>query len=126
MTIRIWGMTAASQDSASAEPRSGFLRSSSSVGYFRKTAKHLTLGWLYPEPEPATMIYRITDRLHTDRTVDVPGYEIVPTVSAWLAELGVQSPLVEDLARAARGGDWAAAYAVGEHLSVEVTLAIAA
>jgi hypothetical protein len=71
-------------------------------------------------------MYHVTDRLHTDRTVDVPGHEIAPTVSAWLAELGVRSPLVEELARAACVGDWPAAYAVGEHLSVEVTIAVAA
>jgi len=66
------------------------------------------------------------DRLHNGRTVQVPGHEIAPIVSAWLAELGAHSPLVEDLARAACGGDWAAAYAVGDQLSVDVTVAAAA
>ena len=45
------------------------------------------------------------DRLHNGRTVQVPGHEIAPIVSAWLAELGAQSPLVEDLARAACVGE---------------------
>ena len=67
-------------------------------------------------------MYRVTDRLHDGHTVRVLGHEIAPIVSAWLAALGAQSPLVEDLARAARVGDWAAAYAVGDQLSVDVTL----
>jgi len=45
------------------------------------------------------------------------------TVSAWLAELGAYSPLVADLARAVDVGDWPAAYAIGEYLSVDVTVA---
>jgi len=56
-------------------------------------------------------LYRVTDRLHNWRTVQVPGHQIASTVSAWLAELGADSPLVDDLARAACVGDWAAAYA---------------
>lgn len=61
--------------------------------------------------------------LHERRTVCVPGNAIRPTVSAWLAELGADSPLVEDLAQAVRTGDWPAVYAVGEHLSVFVAVA---
>jgi hypothetical protein len=68
-------------------------------------------------------LYRITDRLHNERTVQVPAHEIAHVVSAWLAELGAHSPLVDDLARAARLGDWAAAYAVGDQLSVHVAVA---
>jgi hypothetical protein len=71
------------------------------------------------------MMNRVTDRMHTDRTVDVPGDRIATTVSAWLEELGVHTPLAEDLARAACVGDWSAAYAVGKHLSVEIALAAA-
>jgi len=70
-------------------------------------------------------IYRVTDRLQ-GRTVHVPCHEIVSTVSAWLAELGAHSPLVEDLARAVRARDWPAAYAIGDRLSVDVTVAAAA
>jgi hypothetical protein len=70
--------------------------------------------------------YYVTDRLHNGRTVQVPAHEIAPIVSAWLAELGAHSPLVEDLARAACTGDWAAAWAVGDQLSVDVTVAAAA
>lgn len=68
----------------------------------------------------AVTIYQVTDHLRDGRTVRVPGDEIAATVSAWLAELGTHSPLVEDLARAARAGDWPAVHAIGEHLSVNV------
>jgi hypothetical protein len=47
-------------------------------------------------------------------------------VSAWLAELGASSPLVEDLVRAACVRGWATAYIVGDQLSVDVTVAAAA
>jgi hypothetical protein len=72
----------------------------------------------------APAIYQIASRLHEQRTVRVAGDAIAPTVSAWLAEFGVQSPMAEDLARAVRGGDWPAVYAIGEHLSVDVTVAV--
>ncbi len=72
---------------------------------------------------PTTAIYRVTDRLHEGRTVDVPSQHIVTTISAWLAELGTHSPVVEELARAVHVGDWPAAYAIGEYLSVDVSVA---
>lgn len=75
---------------------------------------------------PTVTLYRVTDRLHGGRTVRVPGHEIAPIVSAWLAELGAHSPLVDDLARAARVGDWSAACAIGDRLSVDVSIAAAA
>ena len=68
-------------------------------------------------------LYRITDRLHDGRTVDVPCREIVGVVSTWLAELGIHSPLAEDLARAACEGNWPTAYAIGDRLSIDVTIA---
>jgi hypothetical protein len=68
-------------------------------------------------------MYRVADRLHAGRAVQVPGRDIAPIVSSWLAELGAHSPLVDDLARAVCGGDWAAAYAVADQLSVEVSVA---
>lgn len=71
-------------------------------------------------------MYCVADRLHSGRIVRVSGPEIAPTVSAWLAELGAHSPLVEDLARAACVGDWAVACAVGDQLSVDVFIAAAA
>ena len=48
-------------------------------------------------------MYCVTDRLHNGRTVRVPGPEIAPIVSAWLAVLGAHSP--PDLVRAACAGD---------------------
>ena len=72
-------------------------------------------------PLQTATIYEVTDRLHEGRTVHVPCHEIVTTVSTWLAELGARSPLVEDLARAVGAGDWPAAYAIGDRLSVDVT-----
>lgn len=77
--------------------------------------------WITRTSNQAETIYQVTDHLGDGRTVRVAGDEIATTVSAWLAELGTHSPLVEDLARAARAGDWPAAYAIGEHLSVNVT-----
>ncbi len=70
---------------------------------------------------PMAPIYQVTDRLHEGRTVHVPCHEIGTTVSAWLAELGAQSQLVEELARAVGADDWPTAYAIGDRLSVEVT-----
>ncbi|WP_231748776.1 hypothetical protein [Mycobacterium sp. M26] len=67
--------------------------------------------------------FRLTDRLHEGRTVTVTVNEIAATVSGWLAELGVHSPLVDQLAAALRGGDWAAAQAIADHLAVEITTA---
>jgi hypothetical protein len=68
-------------------------------------------------------IYRISHRLRRGRSVDVRSNEIATTVSAWLAEFGVRSPLVEDLARAVRDDNWPAAHAIGEFLSVDVAVA---
>jgi hypothetical protein len=68
-------------------------------------------------------IYTLTDRLHNGRKVQVREDEIVATVSLWLAELGVHSPLVESLARAVREGDWPAAYVIADFLSVDVAVA---
>ena len=48
---------------------------------------------------------------------------IVGTVSAWLAEFGAHSPLVEELARTVRNGDWPTAHAIADSLSVDVAVA---
>jgi hypothetical protein len=68
-------------------------------------------------------IYQVTDRLHEGRTVFVPGPAIPATVSAWLAELGVDSPLVGDLGDAIRAGDWPTAHGIASYLAVEVVVA---
>ena len=72
---------------------------------------------------PTTTIYQLTDRLHEGHIARVPAHQIPATVSAWLAELGADSPLVDDLERAVRGGDWPTAHALGECLSIEIALA---
>lgn len=74
-----------------------------------------------PASEPR--LFQVRDRLHEGRTVSATGPEIANTVAKWLAELDVHSPLVDDLARAAQVGDWAAAKAIGERLSVEISFA---
>lgn len=67
--------------------------------------------------------YQLTDRLHDGRTARVSADGIASTVSAWLAELGARSPVVDDLALAVRGGDWVTAHAIAERLSVDVAVA---
>jgi hypothetical protein len=67
--------------------------------------------------------YQLTDRLHTGRTVCVPAAAIPATISAWLAELGVDSPLVGDLVEAVCAGDWPVAHSIASYLSVEVAVA---
>ena len=71
----------------------------------------------------AKTTYLVSDRLHAGRTVRVAAHEIASTVSAWLAELGAHSPLLNDLARAVYAGDWPAARGIGEYLSVDVSIA---
>ena len=79
--------------------------------------------WLHRRTQPAhEALYKLTDRLH-ERSTWVSTDEIAATVSGWLAEIGVESPLVEDFARAVRVGDWAAAHAFGEVLAIDVALA---
>jgi hypothetical protein len=68
-------------------------------------------------------IYQLTDRLRDGRTVHVSADEIVATTSAWLAELGAASPLVDDFAEAVRASDWPTAHALSDYLSVDVIVA---
>ena len=67
--------------------------------------------------------YQLTDRLHEGRTAWVSAEGIVNTVSGWLAELGARSPIVEDLTRAVRNGDWVVAHSIADRLSVDVDIA---
>jgi hypothetical protein len=71
-----------------------------------------------PVPTP---IFRVSDRVHEERSVTVAAHEIAATVAAWLAELGVQTPLVDQLDSAVSKGDWITARAIADHLSVDVT-----
>lgn len=77
--------------------------------------------WLPRKPTPT--MYQLSDPLDNRHMARVPAQQITTTVSAWLAEVGAHSPLVDDLARAVRGGDWPAAHALGECLSVEIAIA---
>jgi hypothetical protein len=77
----------------------------------------------WPQRRPTTTIYQLTDRLQEGHLAQVPAHQMTATVSGWLAEFGAHSPLVDDLARAVRVGDWPAAHALGECLCVEVAIA---
>lgn len=68
-------------------------------------------------------MYHLADLLHEGHAVDVPGQDIAPTLSTWLAELGAHTPLVEDLARAVCAGDWPTTHAISDRLSVDITVA---
>ena len=68
-------------------------------------------------------MYQVTDRLHAEHSVEVPCRDIAATGSTWLAELGAHTALVDDLARAICAGDWATAYAIGDRLCVNVSVA---
>lgn len=68
-------------------------------------------------------VYQVTDRLHEGRCVQVTGHQIAPTVSTWLAELGVESPMAVDLAQAVCAGDWPVAHELARHLCVHVSVA---
>ncbi|MUL47945.1 hypothetical protein FZI85_11740 [Mycobacterium sp. CBMA293] len=65
----------------------------------------------------------VVDRLHGRRADEVPGEEIAATVSSWLAELDVDSPLIDALELAVQKQDWPTVYALGERLSVDVMVA---
>lgn len=64
--------------------------------------------------------YLLTDRLHEGRMVAASADQNPRIVSTWLAELGVGSPLVDQLARAVWTADWTAAHALADQLAVDV------
>ena len=69
--------------------------------------------------------YLLTDRLHEGRKVQVLADQLSRTIAAWLAEFGVNSPLVDELAKAVCAGDWPTAHAVADRLSVDVAVVAA-
>lgn len=71
----------------------------------------------------ASPTYQLTDRLHAERTARVSADGIVHILTAWLEELGADSPLVTDLARLVCDGDWPAVHAIADSLSVDVIIA---
>ena len=70
-----------------------------------------------------TNAYVVVDLLHRGRAATVAGPDIASIVDTWLSELGIQTSLSHELARAARAGDWPTAHALGECLSVAVCAA---
>ena len=70
--------------------------------------------------QEAMPVYQVTDRLHRGRMAYVSENRIVATVSAWLAELEVESPLVDELAQAVRAGNWPAAHDIADYLSLDI------
>ncbi len=64
----------------------------------------------WPQRRPTATIYQLTDRLHRGHVARVPAHQITATVSAWLADLGADSPLVDELE-------------LGECLSIEIAVA---
>lgn len=67
--------------------------------------------------------YVLTDRLHRERSVCVAADQLCATVANWLAQLGVHSSIAGDFARTICEGDWAAAHALADALSIDVTVA---
>jgi hypothetical protein len=80
--------------------------------------------WPWKRIPASQQRYQVCDRLHQERTVNVCASEIAGTVAVWLADLGVQSPLVEQLALAVQVGDWPKVRGICEHLSVDVSCAV--
>lgn len=74
-----------------------------------------------PHASPV-MSYRLTDRLHDGRIARVSVDGIGATVTAWLAELGASSPMVDDLVTAVRHGDWPTTHTIAERLSIDVAV----
>ena len=72
---------------------------------------------------PAAPTFVVVDRLHGRRAEEVPGEQIAATVSSCLAEMVVDTPLIDALESAAQSRDWPTVYALGERLSVEVMVA---
>jgi hypothetical protein len=105
-------------------PYVGYRRgwSDQEVGRNEEAAMRSLTSLVQRRPVAATT-YRLTDCLHDGRTACVSGEGIALTVSTWLADLGAHSPLVEDLARTVRDGDWTAAHAIADLLSVDVAVA---
>ena len=119
-------MSTTANTASARSTHAGVPRSCSPRRSAHKAHSPYTLRWLphrTPRAAQTTTTYEVSDRLHEGRTVHVPCDQIATTISAWLIELGAHSPLVEDLARAIRAGDWPAAYEIGEYLSVDVAIA---
>ena len=69
-----------------------------------------------------TDAYLVVDLLHLGRTARVAGHDIANLIDAWLNELDIRTTLSQELARAAPAGDWTTTHALGEDLSVAVSV----
>ena len=83
----------------------------------------MSTNWIRRTSGNTATVYQVADRLHRGRAARVSSDEIAATVSAWLAELEVETPMVDELAQAVRTGNWTAAHALEDLLSVDVTVA---
>jgi hypothetical protein len=117
--------TSAAQDSASAPARDAALGSRVPVGSARKVTNQVTLRQHHRGA--ATMrMYWVTDRLHTGAQSRCLVTRSHPSCRLGLRSWAQIALWWRILARAACAGDWAAAYAVGDQLSVDVAVAAAA
>ena len=71
----------------------------------------------------AQSMYHVNDQLHSGREVCVAADKVADVVSSWLAELGAESPMVEQLSSALAAGQLAVAHDIAAYLSVDVAVA---
>ena len=67
--------------------------------------------------------FEIVDRLHAGHVTRVSGERIAATVSNWLAELGIDTPMAQELGLAAMAGQWQRVHALEDVLSIDVVAA---
>jgi hypothetical protein len=72
---------------------------------------------------PAATTYEIVDQIHDRHAVGITADRVAETVTGWLAELDVQSPLAEELARATQRGDWPTTHTICDQLSIDLMIA---
>lgn len=85
----------------------------------------MNIHWRHQHPATITdgPTYEIVDQLHDRHAVGVTADRVAATVASWLAELDVQSPLTDELARATQRGDWPATHSICDQLSIDLMVA---
>ena len=81
----------------------------------------MNIHWRHQHPAATT--YEIVDQLHDRHAVGVTADRVAATVAGWLAELDVQTPLTDELARATQRGDWPATHTICDQLSIDLMVA---
>lgn len=81
----------------------------------------MNIHWRHQQPAATT--YEIVDQLHDRHAVGVTADRVAATVAGWLAELDVQTPLTDELARATQRGDWPATHTICDQLSIDLMVA---